>query len=198
MTLRSALPALVAIALIALFYRGLQLGDPGAIESPFLGKPAPELDMADLVEPATRIAGRDLAGQPYVLNVWGTWCPECYREHDVLLQIAAQNIVPVIGLNWRDERDKAMAYLARAGNPFARVGSDPDGRNAIDWGVYGAPETFLISAEGIVLHKHIGALTWEAWQRDFLSRLPAGASAGIRAPGAATVPFSSGAKSGAR
>lgn len=171
MTLRSALPALITVLLIALFYGGLKLGDPGRIESPFLGKPAPGLDMADLFEPESRIAGADFAGQAYVLNVWGTWCPECYREHDTLLRIADQNLVPVIGLNWRDDRDSAMAYLARAGNPFARVGSDPDGRNAIDWGVYGAPETFLISAEGIVLHKHIGALTWPIWQRDFVGRL---------------------------
>lgn len=171
MTLRSALPAIVTFALIVLFYGGLRMGDPSRIESPFIGKPAPSLDMADLFDPAARIAGEDLVGQPYVLNVWGTWCPECYREHDTLLRIAEQGVLPIIGLNWRDQREQAMAYLAQAGNPFVRVGSDPDGSNAIDWGVYGAPETFLVSADGVVLHKHIGALTWEIWQSDFLGRL---------------------------
>ncbi|MEM6638855.1 MAG: DsbE family thiol:disulfide interchange protein [Pseudomonadota bacterium] len=171
MTWRSALPALVTLALIILFAAGLKRGDPGEITSPFLGKPAPALDMADLFAPETRISGTELSGSAYVLNVWGTWCRECYREHETLLQIARQNTVPLIGLNWRDDRARALAYLQQYGDPFARVGSDPNGRNAIDWGVYGAPETFLIDADGVVLHKHIGPITWSIWERDFLSRL---------------------------
>ncbi len=180
MTLRSAIPAIVVLLLLVLFYAGLQRGDPGVIASPFLGKPAPALDMADLFEPEQRINGQALAGRPYVLNVWGTWCPECYREHNTLLRVAEQNAVPLIGLNWRDERSAAMSYLAQAGNPFVRVGSDPEGQNAINWGVYGAPETFLIGADGIVLHKHIGALTWAVWQHDFLPRLPAATAAVVQ------------------
>ncbi|MFK7888653.1 MAG: DsbE family thiol:disulfide interchange protein [Gammaproteobacteria bacterium] len=180
MTLRSALPALLVLALIVLFYGGLKLGDPGRLDSPFIGKPAPRFDMPDLFDSRARVSIDRFAGQPFVLNVWGTWCPECYREHDTLLRIAEQGLVPLVGLNWRDERAKAVAYLQQAGNPFAQVGSDPDGRNAIDWGVYGAPETFLIDASGTVIHKHIGALDWATWQNDFLARLPAAAGTQVR------------------
>lgn len=177
MTWRSALPALVVLALIVLFYRGLQLGDPGRLASPFIGKPAPRFDMPSLFDATERVVIDRFAGQPFVLNVWGTWCPECYREHETLLRIAEQGTVPLVGLNWRDERGKAVAYLQQAGNPFTMVGSDPDGRNAIDWGVYGAPETFLIDASGTVIHKHIGALDWATWEEDFLGRLPAATGA---------------------
>ncbi len=170
MSLRSALPALIVLILIVLFWGGLKM-DPSKIESPFIGKPAPRFDMDDLFDAEQRVEIGDWAGKPFVLNVWGTWCPECYREHDTLLRIARQGRIPLIGLNWRDERDRAQAYLSKAGNPFVRVGFDPDGRNAIDWGVYGAPETFLIDASGTVLHKHIGALNWATWESDFLGRL---------------------------
>lgn len=175
MSLRSALPAIVVALLIALFYGGLKL-DPRVIDSPFIGKPAPQFNMEDLFDPAARVASESWAGQAYVLNVWGTWCPECYREHETLLRIQAQSKIPLVGLNWRDERARAQQYLQQSGNPFARVGFDPDGRNAIDWGVYGAPETFLISASGEVLHKHTGALDWATWQRDFVARVAAPAA----------------------
>lgn len=170
MTLRSALPALIVLALIVLFWGGLKL-DPRKIDSPYIGKTAPRFDMEDLFAPDERVVIDQWTGKPFVLNVWGTWCPECYREHDTLLRIKAEGRIPVVGLNWRDERGKAQQYLAQSGNPFDRVGFDPDGRNAIDWGVYGAPETFLVDERGVVVHKHIGALDWATWQRDFIARL---------------------------
>jgi cytochrome c biogenesis protein CcmG/thiol:disulfide interchange protein DsbE len=107
------------------------------------------------------------------LNVWATWCGGCRQEHDTLLTIARDGRIPMIGLNWRDERALALRWLAQLGDPYDSIAFDPDGRVAIDWGVYGAPETFLIGADGKVLHKQIGPMTLEIWRRDFVPLLPA-------------------------
>jgi cytochrome c biogenesis protein CcmG/thiol:disulfide interchange protein DsbE len=172
---KALLPAAVVVVLIGLFWRGLQL-DPGTIPSPFIGKKAPALDLPPLLADERRVVLADWLGRPFVVNVWGTWCRECYREHDTLLRIKAQGLIPIVGLNWRDERERAVAYLTQAGNPFAAVGFDPDGGAAIDWGVYGAPETFLVDASGTVIHKHIGPLDWATWERDFVARIAPGGS----------------------
>ena len=103
-----------------------------------------------------------------VVNVWATWCVGCRQEHEVLLQIAAQDVVPLIGLNWKDDNAAARRWLAELGNPYSAVAEDRDGRVAIDWGVYGAPETFLISRDGTVLHKHVAPMTLEVWESEFL------------------------------
>ena len=107
-----------------------------------------------------------------MLNVWGTWCVECRDEHDALLDIARQNRVPLVGLNWKDDDDAAQQWLAQLGNPYSVVAVDREGRTAIDFGVYGAPETFFIDADGLVQYRHVGAMTPEVWEREFLSRLP--------------------------
>jgi cytochrome c biogenesis protein CcmG/thiol:disulfide interchange protein DsbE len=149
----------------------------GVIASPLIGRPAPHFVLPTL--PAGEpFDSRELAGQWFVLNVWGTWCVECRREHSVLLQARAAGHVPIIGLNWRDQDDLALQWLAELGNPYERVPVDREGRVAIDWGVYGAPETFLVNDRGVVVHKHVGPLTGEIWQRDFLSRLPQPRGAG--------------------
>ena len=96
----------------------------------------------------------------------------------MLMQAAAEQRLPLVGLNWKDDNAAALAWLAQLGNPYAAVAVDQEGRTAIDFGVYGAPETFLIDAQGVVVHRHVGALTREVWERDFLARLPAGASPG--------------------
>jgi cytochrome c biogenesis protein CcmG, thiol:disulfide interchange protein DsbE len=113
-----------------------------------------------------------LKGRPWVLNVWGTWCVGCREEHGVLLDIARQNAVTLVGLNWKDEDAAATAWLADLGNPYAAIAVDRDGRTAIDFGVYGAPETFFIDERGLVQYRHVGPMTLEVWQREFLSRLP--------------------------
>lgn len=165
-----SLPIVLFAVLVAFFYSGLQR-DPTVIPSPLIGRPAPVFALESLSDPAAQVGTADFSGRPYLLNVWATWCGGCYQEHGALLAIARENRLPLVGLNWRDERAKALQWLAELGNPYAVVAFDSDGRVAIDWGVYGAPETFLISAAGVVLHKHIGPLTLEAWQRDFLPRL---------------------------
>lgn len=146
--------------------------DKGTIASPLIGRPAPQFTLPSLGDPARTVSSGQLQGRWYLLNVWGTWCPGCRVEHDMLLEVQRSGRVPIIGLNWKDEQAQALAWLAQLGNPYEAVAVDGDGRTAIDWGVYGAPETFLVNADGVVVHKHIGPLTRDAWQRDFLPRLP--------------------------
>ena len=108
-----------------------------------------------------------------MLNVWGTWCVGCRAEHETLLAIAQQKVVPIVGLNWKDDNAAAQQWLRDLGNPYAVVAEDREGRTAIDWGVYGAPETFLIGPDGTVLYKHIAPMTMEDWNKEFLPRIQA-------------------------
>ncbi|MGH8129783.1 MAG: DsbE family thiol:disulfide interchange protein [Steroidobacteraceae bacterium] len=175
--LRFLVPAIAFAALVGFFVVGLRQ-DPGEIRSPLLGKPAPGFSLESLGNPAWKVDSADFSGQPWLLNVWATWCVGCREEHDALLEIARAKRIPIMGLNWRDDRALALQWLAQLGNPYVSVAYDPEGRTAIDWGVYGAPETFLIGADGVVLQKHVGALTPEIWERDFLPLLPAAAGEG--------------------
>ena len=120
---------------------------------------------------AKLLQAQTLRGHWSLLNVWGTWCQECRAEHETLLQIKHQGKVPIFGIDWKDDDTQARAWLSELGNPYERVGADREGRVAIDWGVYGAPESFLINPAGTVVYKHVGALTPQIWQQEFLSRL---------------------------
>lgn len=170
--LRFLVPALAFAILVGFFVVGLQR-DPGVIPSPLIGKPAPAFTLESLGDPAWKLSPTEFRGKPWVLNVWATWCVGCRQEHETLLAVARENRVPIVGLNWRDDRALALQWLGQLGNPYASVAYDPEGRTAIDWGVYGAPETFLVDAQGTVIWKHTGPLTLDAWRRDFLPRLPA-------------------------
>ena len=164
-------------ALLGVFlYIGLHR-DPSYVPSPLIGKPAPEFTLPSLQDPAYPVSTKDLAGRPWVLNVWGTWCAGCRQEHPVLLQIARQTSVPIIGLDWKDDATEAKRWLAELGNPYSAVAFDSEGRVAIDWGVYGAPETFLIGADGQVLYKHIAPMTLEVWANEFEPRIQAATAA---------------------
>jgi len=169
--LRFLVPAIAFTALVGFFVVGLRQ-DPSEIHSPLLGKPAPEFSLESLGNSGWKVGSADFAGRPWLLNVWATWCVGCREEHEALIAIAREQRVPIMGLNWRDDRALALRWLAQLGNPYVSVAYDPEGRTAIDWGVYGAPETFLIGADGVVLKKHIGPLTREIWERDFLPLLP--------------------------
>jgi cytochrome c biogenesis protein CcmG/thiol:disulfide interchange protein DsbE len=146
--------------------------EKGMIPSPLIGKPAPDFTLPVLTDSNRMFRSADLKGRWYVFNVWGTWCGECRAEHNTLLQIQKLAQVPVIGLDWKDEEPDALRWLAELGNPYEVVATDREGRIAIDWGVYAAPETFLVDPQGIVVYKYIGALTLEAWQTQFVPRLP--------------------------
>lgn len=173
--LRYLVPAFAFAVLVGFFVVGLKR-DPGAIPSPLIGLPAPAFSLESLGDPSLKIAPTDFSGQAWLLNVWATWCVGCRQEHETLLSIARENRLPIMGLNWRDDRALAMRWLSELGNPYVSVAYDPEGRTAIDWGVYGAPETFLMDPQGRVIWKHIGPLTMEDWERDFLPRLPPMAS----------------------
>jgi cytochrome c biogenesis protein CcmG/thiol:disulfide interchange protein DsbE len=173
--LRFLVPAIAFAILVGFFAVGLKR-DPGEIPSPLIGKPAPAFALESLGDPAAKVGPDDFEGKPWVLNVWATWCGGCRQEHPVLLGIARGNDVPIVGLNWRDDRALALRWLAQLGNPYATVAYDPEGRTAIDWGVYGAPETFLIDAHGRVVRKRIGPMTTDVWQRDFMPLLAAQAT----------------------
>lgn len=168
--LKFLVPAALFAVLVVFFVVGLQK-DPSEIRSPLIGKPAPVFARESLADPAVKVGSADFTGQPWLLNVWATWCGGCRQEHETLVAIARQNRLPMVGLNWRDDRALALQWLSQLGNPYVSVAFDPDGRTAIDWGVYGAPETFLIGADGKVLFKRIGVMTLETWQQDFLPLL---------------------------
>lgn len=164
------LPGLVFAVLAIFLYRGLSR-DPSVVPSPLIGKPAPAFTLSSVTDPNKQVSTADYAGRPYLVNIWATWCAECRHEHDTLLAIASTKRIPIVGIDWKDDRKLAQRWLDQLGNPYDAVAFDPEGRVAIDWGVYGAPETFLVGANGAILHKHIGALTPQIWQRDFLSRI---------------------------
>ena len=173
---RFLLPIIVFLALAGVLFVGVRHSPNKSImASALLGKPAPAFELPVLGEPGRKFASRELAGRPWVMNVWGTWCVECRVEHEQLLAIAREKRVPLIGLNWKDEDDAAREWLNQLGNPYSVIAVDRDGRTGIDFGVYGAPETFFIDAGGLVQYRHVGAMTPEVWEREFVSRLPRGA-----------------------
>ncbi len=156
--------------LVAFFFIGLRL-DPSEVPSPLIGKPAPVFDLPELKDLSQRVSNADLSGRPTLLNVWATWCGGCRQEHEMLLQLAEQGGVPIYGLNYRDERTGALRWLEQLGDPYVAVAYDPDGSGSLDWGVYGAPETFLIDPDGVVVYKHLGPMTPSAWREEFMPRM---------------------------
>lgn len=153
------LPLVLFLALGVFLYKGLGM-DPSARDSALLGKPLPEFSMPRLDNEDLKITRDDLVGEVFLLNVWGSWCPACYDEHDEIVRLAKEG-VPIVGLNYKDERPKAFRYLSQLGNPYTLNLYEPDGVRALafDLGVYGAPETFLIDKEGIVRYHVAGEIT---------------------------------------
>ena len=168
------LPFAAFVGLVVLFAFGLNPSrDIHALPSPLIGKPAPEIALSDLLDPSRAVSNAALKGQVYVLNVWGTWCVACREEHEALLAISQQHIVPIIGLDWKDQRDRAQQWLQQLGNPYQAVAFDSDGRTGVNWGVYGAPETYLVDQQGRVIYKFISPMTQQVWEREFLPRIAA-------------------------
>ena len=155
---KSLVPIAAFALLVAVFFKGLQL-DPSEVPSPLIGKPAPAFDLPTLKDPAVRITAETLKGQVSLFNVWATWCVGCRQEHETLLAVARAGEVPIYGLNYKDDRVSALDWLQRLGDPYVENAFDAEGLVGIDWGVYGAPETFIIDKDGVVRYKHIGPLT---------------------------------------
>lgn len=157
---------LLAAAFIVQLSRNAHGDDPTLLESALIGKPVPAFRLASLDDPAKRFDGSVLRdGRPMLLNVWATWCPTCRAEHAFLNTLASQG-VRVVGLNYKDDRIKAVNWLNTLGNPYALSLYDGDGMLGLDLGVYGAPETFLIDGRGIIRYRHAGDLNADVWRRE--------------------------------
>ncbi len=156
------IPLIVFVALGVLLWFGLSL-DPKKIPSPLVGKPLPAFSLSTLHEPKKTITPESLRGRVYLLNVWASWCVACRQEHPVLNELARQKTVPIVGLNYKDKREDALAWLAQLGNPYEFSLVDADGRVGIDLGVYGVPETFVVDKTGVIRYKQIGPMTEQVW-----------------------------------
>lgn len=162
---RYFLPLALLLALGTLLYAGIGR-DPSKLPSPLIGKPAPAFELPVLGDDGRRVSSDTLAGRAYLLNVFASWCATCQAEHPVLKAFAAEGVIPVIGLNWKDRPEDALRWLGRHGNPYEVVLADPSGAIGIDFGVYGTPETFLVDAGGTIRFKHVGNLTPEVIDQD--------------------------------
>ncbi|MEB0140063.1 MULTISPECIES: DsbE family thiol:disulfide interchange protein [unclassified Undibacterium] len=154
--LRLGLPLLVLVLLSIVLARGLQL-DPRHLPSVQVGKAAPAFSRPSLA-PAAAFSTADLRGQVWIMNVFASWCSACISEHPRLLKLAAEHQLPLIGLAYKDEPDATRQWLQEHGNPYRQVALDIDGSVAIDYGVYGVPETFVIDAKGIIRYRHVGPI----------------------------------------
>jgi len=157
--LRYLLPLAIFLVMVVFLWRGLFL-NPREVPSPLIGKQVPAFSVPLLADPTQTLSASDLRGKVYLLNVWGSWCVSCREEHPVLVELAKRGAIPIYGLNWKDKREDAIAWLERYGDPYIGSGVDRDGRVAINFGVYGAPETYLIDRQGVIRFKQTGPLTW--------------------------------------
>jgi cytochrome c biogenesis protein CcmG/thiol:disulfide interchange protein DsbE len=164
---RYLVPLGIFLVLVAFLYRGLSL-DPKLVPSPLVGKPMPAFTLTRLQDPNASISDTDIKGKVALLNIWATWCVSCRAEHETLLELAKTGKVDIYGLNYKDERAAAQKWLRQLGNPYVANAFDDTGRVGIDWGVYGAPETFVIDRQGIIRHKHVGPLTPDVVNEEIL------------------------------
>ena len=148
---------------VLVFFLGIGLTlNPSEVPSPLIDKPAPAFALPELHEPQKTFTPESMKGRVWVLNVWSSWCYACLTEHPYIQELSSQHGVPVIGLNYKDIRDEAIAWLARNGDSYEASVSDTDGKVGIDYGVYGVPETFVIDQAGTIRYKHIGPVTRES------------------------------------
>jgi cytochrome c biogenesis protein CcmG/thiol:disulfide interchange protein DsbE len=158
------LPLIIFAGLVALFLLRLGAGDPSRLPSALIGRPAPALTLPPLeglVDNGAPVPGFDpatLKNTVTVVNVWASWCVPCRDEHPFLMKLAADERVRMVGINYKDAADNARGFIERYGNPFDAVGVDTNGRAAIEWGVYGVPETFIVGRDGTIAYKHIGPI----------------------------------------
>ncbi len=164
---RYATPFGVFLLLVILLGVGLTL-DPRRVPSPLIGKPLPAFDIPTVRDPQRRFSQDQLRDTVSLLNVWATWCIPCRQEHPVLVGIQQRDEAVIFGLNYKDDRDQAIVWLNQLGDPYRLSGFDFDGRAGIELGVYGVPETFIINAQGNIVHKHIGPINEKTWKDELL------------------------------
>jgi cytochrome c biogenesis protein CcmG/thiol:disulfide interchange protein DsbE len=165
--LKYIVPLALFLGLAAFFAVGL-MRDPRMVPSPLIDKPAPEFRLEQLHEPQRAFTPADMRGKVWLLNVWASWCASCRIEHPLLVDMARSNAVTIVGLNYKDKREDAKAWLGKFGDPYAVSAWDIEGRVGIDYGVYGAPETFLIDKQGVIRYKQIGPITPEALEKKIM------------------------------
>jgi len=165
--LRWSLPLAIFLVVAGFLYVGLYR-DPHEVPSPLIGKAAPAFSLAELHQPDRKLGTADMRGQVWLLNVWASWCVSCREEHPLLVALSKANVVPIIGLDYKDKSEDGLAWLASNGNPYTKSVVDLDGRVGINWGVYGVPETFVIDKTGIIRYKQIGPVTEDALKRKIL------------------------------
>ena len=155
---RFGIPLAIFVLLVFFLWRGL-FRDPREVPSALIDKPAPTFTLPTLGDAAKQFSTADYRGKVWLMNVWGSWCVSCQVEHPTLIALSKLGIVPIVGFDWKDKPDAAVKWLAaNGGDPYTLSVTDLDGRVAIDYGVYGAPETFVIDKEGVIRYKHIGPL----------------------------------------
>ncbi len=164
---RFIIPLAIFVVLIVFLAIGLNR-DPHEIPSPLINKPAPAFQLAQLKDPSKTFSAEEMKGKVWVLNVWASWCFSCRDEHPLLLQYARSGVLPIYGLNSKDKREDALAWLGELGDPYVLSVSDLDGRVGIDYGVYGAPETYLIDRAGVIRFKQVGPVTPDIWEQKIL------------------------------
>jgi cytochrome c biogenesis protein CcmG/thiol:disulfide interchange protein DsbE len=159
------LPLLVFLALAALFLFRLGSGDPSKLPSALIGRPVPDTPLPPVAglnregTPVPGIANADFKGEVSLVNVWASWCVPCHDEAPLLMKLAEDKRIRIIGINYKDQPENARRFIGRYGNPFAAVGADVNGRASIDWGVYGVPETFVIDRGGRIAYKLVGPIS---------------------------------------
>jgi len=155
---RFLLPLVVFLVMVGFLGVGLKL-DPREVPSPLIDKPAPAFVLPQLHAADKTFSQKDMLGEVWMLNVWASWCVSCREEHPVLVEYSRTGSVPIIGLNYKDERADGIAWLARLGNPYKLSAYDREGKVGIDYGVYGVPETYVIDKKGVIRYKRIGVVT---------------------------------------
>ena len=161
------IPLGVFIVLAGFLLVGL-FKDPREVPSPLIGKPATQFSLRQLHEPDKMLGTADLKGQVWLLNVFASWCVSCREEHPLLVEMAKAKVVPIIGLDYKDDPRAGKQWLAQNGDPYTTSVIDQDGRVGIDWGVYGVPETFVVDKQGIIRYKQIGPITVEALEKKIM------------------------------
>jgi len=164
-SLKSLTPLVLFLALAALLFYGLKL-DPRKVPSPLVGKPAPTFSLPALQDPSRMVSDADFKGKISLVNVWASWCVSCRAEHEELMKLSREEQdVQILGLNWKDDPNDATRMLRTFGDPYVVSAFDPDNKVGIHWGVYGAPETFVVDAKGIIRYKHIGPIDRQVWEQ---------------------------------
>jgi cytochrome c biogenesis protein CcmG/thiol:disulfide interchange protein DsbE len=158
------IPLLVFFVLVGFLYVGLTL-DPHDLPSPLVGKDIPQFQLTQLKNPQATFSNSDLAGKVTLVNAWASWCVTCRQEHQLLMNLAKQNTIAVFGINYKDERGDALAYLQQLGDPYVMNGHDLNGRVGIEWGIIATPESFLVDKRGVIRYKVNGMITTEAWTK---------------------------------